>query len=48
MAEVYERYAQWVEGGMGSVVEGREWPSVVDGVALMKEFDEIYREFDRV
>ncbi|KAI4615380.1 uncharacterized protein J4E87_009273 [Alternaria ethzedia] len=48
VAEVYERYAQWVEGGMGSVVEGREWPSVADGVALMKEFDEIYKEFDRV
>ncbi|KAI4948593.1 hypothetical protein J4E91_006019 [Alternaria rosae] len=48
VAEVYERYAEWVEGGMGKVVEGREWPSVVDGAALMKEFDKIYKEFDRV
>ena len=47
VAEVYERYAEWVEGGMGEVVEGREWPSVVDGVALMREFDDIYKEFDR-
>ncbi|KAI4916219.1 hypothetical protein J4E85_010307 [Alternaria conjuncta] len=47
VAEVYERYAEWVEGGMGEVVEGREWPIVVDGVALMREFDDIYKEFDR-
>jgi predicted dehydrogenase len=48
VAEVYERYAEWVEGGKGDVVEGREWPRVEDGVGLMEEFDEIYREFDGV
>jgi hypothetical protein len=46
VAEVYERYAEWVEGGMGDVAEGRNWPRLEDGVGLMKEFDEIYRMFD--
>jgi predicted dehydrogenase len=46
VAEVYERYAEWVEGGVGDVAEGRDWPRLQDGVKLMKEFDEIYRAFD--
>jgi predicted dehydrogenase len=45
-AEVYERYAEWVEGGKGDVVEGREWPTLEDGVKLMREFDAMYKQFD--
>jgi predicted dehydrogenase len=45
-AEVYERYAGWIEGGKGDVEEGRNWPTLEDGVKLMREFDGMYRQFD--
>lgn len=46
-AELYERYAEWVEGGKGDVKEGREWPSLDDAVVRTEEFAEIFRQFDR-
>jgi predicted dehydrogenase len=45
-AEVYERYAEWVENGKGEVKKGREWPTLEDGVALTKFFDAFYKHFD--
>jgi predicted dehydrogenase len=46
IAELYERYAEWVEGGKGDVKEGREWPSLEDAVTRLDEFAEMYRQFD--
>jgi hypothetical protein len=46
VAEIYERYAEWVDGGMGEVAEGRDWSTLEDGVELIKEFDEIYKRLD--
>ncbi|KAF1950302.1 oxidoreductase family protein [Byssothecium circinans] len=45
-AELYERYAEWVEGGKGAVREGREWPGLRDGVERLRMFEGIYRQFD--
>ncbi|OAL47584.1 hypothetical protein IQ07DRAFT_572328 [Pyrenochaeta sp. DS3sAY3a] len=45
-AEVYERYAEWIEAGKGEVKPGREWPTLQDGLKLMKEFDTLYKQFD--
>ncbi|KAH7391074.1 oxidoreductase family protein [Phaeosphaeria sp. MPI-PUGE-AT-0046c] len=45
-AELYERYAEWVEGGKGEVKEGREWPNLDDAVVRMEEFAGIFRQFD--
>ncbi|KAF2241932.1 oxidoreductase family protein [Trematosphaeria pertusa] len=44
--EVYERYAEWVENGMGEVKEGREWPRLGDGLERMREFERLYGDFD--
>ncbi|KAF2113094.1 oxidoreductase family protein [Lophiotrema nucula] len=44
VAEMYERYARWVEGGRGEVEKGYEFPRVGDAVELMKEFDKLYRQ----
>jgi predicted dehydrogenase len=46
VAELYERYAEWIEAGKGAVVQGREWPRLDDAVLRMREFDGIYRQFD--
>lgn len=43
---LYERYAEWVESGRGDVAKGRDWPRLEDGVALMEEFDVIYKQYD--
>lgn len=45
-AELYERYAEWVEGGKKDVRKGREWPRLEDGVVRMKELDGLYKQFD--
>jgi predicted dehydrogenase len=45
-AEVYERYAQWVEAGKVDVLKGRGWPTLEDGLGLMREFDRMYHQFD--
>jgi predicted dehydrogenase len=46
VAEMYERYARWIEGGKGDVEKGYEFPTLEDGVALMKEFDKLYKQYD--
>lgn len=46
VAEMYERYAEWVEGGRGGVQTGREWPRLEDGLGLMREFEELYKRYD--
>lgn len=46
-AELYERYAEWVENGRpDEVSEGRQWPGLDDGVALLREFDQLYKQID--
>jgi predicted dehydrogenase len=45
-AEVYERYAEWVESGKGDVAKEKEWPTLEDGVKLMREFDGMYKQYD--
>ncbi|KAH7371112.1 oxidoreductase family protein [Pyrenochaeta sp. MPI-SDFR-AT-0127] len=47
VAEMYERYAEWVEGGRGSVQRGREWARLEDGVKLMREFEGLYKYYDQ-
>jgi predicted dehydrogenase len=47
-AVVYERYAEWVEGGMGDVDAGKEWPRLEDGVALLRELEGVWEAHDRV
>jgi predicted dehydrogenase len=46
VAEMYERYARWVESGKGEVETGYEFPRLADGVGLMKEFDKLYKQHD--
>lgn len=46
VAGLYERYAEWVEGGRSDVGESRNWPRLEDGLALMKEFDGMYKQYD--
>ncbi|KAJ4351067.1 hypothetical protein N0V95_004171 [Ascochyta clinopodiicola] len=47
VAELYERYAEWTEAGRPEdIPEGRQWPRLEDGVALMKEFDTLYKQID--
>ncbi|KAF2015830.1 oxidoreductase family protein [Aaosphaeria arxii CBS 175.79] len=46
-AELYERFAEWVESGMPEQDEkGREFPRIHDAVVRLREFDELYRQFD--
>ncbi|KAI8810931.1 oxidoreductase family protein [Cladochytrium replicatum] len=42
--ELYERFAEWVENGRPEV--SREWPRLDDGVEVMKELDELFRQFE--
>lgn len=46
IAELYERYAEWVGGGERDVKEGREWPGLGDAVVRMEEFNEAFRGWD--
>ncbi|KAI8941665.1 hypothetical protein NX059_002877 [Plenodomus lindquistii] len=46
VSELYERYAEWVEGGKGPVDSSRSWPRLEDGVKLMEEFDFMYKQYD--
>jgi predicted dehydrogenase len=46
-AELYERYAEWIESGRPqNVPEGRQWPRLEDGTALMREFETLYKQID--
>lgn len=46
VAELYERYAEWVEGGKEVVKEGREWPTLDDAVVRTKQFGAIFKHYD--
>jgi len=46
IAELYDRYAEWVEDGCGSVREGRQWPTLEDAMRRAKEIDELLLKFD--
>jgi predicted dehydrogenase len=46
IAELYERYAEWVEGGKGKVKKGREWPSLEDALVRMEELAEVFQQWD--
>lgn len=46
VAELYERYAGWVEAGRKQVMRGREWPTLEDAVVRTRQFDTIFRQFD--
>ena len=46
VAEVYERYARWIESRKGEVEKGYEFPTLRDGVGLMREFDRLYKQYD--
>lgn len=46
-AELFERYADWVESGRPDFVpEEKQWPRLDDGVALLQEFDRLYKQID--
>ncbi|RWA03854.1 hypothetical protein EKO27_g11254 [Xylaria grammica] len=48
VAELYERFARWWEDGKpaGDLPWEREWPRLHDAVARMKEFEELFRQYD--
>lgn len=46
VAVLYERYAEWVEGGKGEVKEGRDWPRLHDAVVRARELDALYKQYD--
>jgi predicted dehydrogenase len=45
-AVLYERYAEWVEGGMGEVQAGKGWPGLEDGVEVLRELEGVWRAFE--
>lgn len=46
-AELFERYADWVESGHSDFVpEEKQWPRLDDGVALLRESDKLYKQVD--
>ncbi|KAI1127830.1 NAD(P)-binding protein [Nemania abortiva] len=48
VAELYERFAHWWENGRaaGDLPSEVEWPRLYDAVARMKEFVELFRQYD--
>lgn len=48
VAELYERYAEWVESGKSQVNSGREWPTLEDAVTRTKQFETIFAQYDEV
>lgn len=46
VAELYERYSEWVEGGRAPVVKGREWPTLEDAVVRTTQFDILFKQYD--
>ncbi|GAB7343017.1 hypothetical protein MBLNU457_g1107t1 [Dothideomycetes sp. NU457] len=47
IAELYERYARWIEAGKPSVVGGdAQWPRLQDAVFRHKELDDLFAQFD--
>ncbi|KAL1592307.1 hypothetical protein SLS60_011384 [Paraconiothyrium brasiliense] len=47
VAELYERYAEWMNSGQGRVSKGREWPTLTDAILRTRQFDKIFSQFDR-
>ncbi|KAF1976172.1 oxidoreductase family protein [Bimuria novae-zelandiae CBS 107.79] len=45
VAELYERYAEWVEGGQGDVEKGREWPTLDDAVVRTRQLETIFKQY---
>ncbi|KAJ4392626.1 hypothetical protein N0V91_011340 [Didymella pomorum] len=46
-AELFERYADWVDNGRPEFVpEENQWPRLDDDVALLQEFDQLYKQID--
>lgn len=46
-AELFERYAERVESGqLEFVPEEKQWPRLDDGVVLLQEFDNLYKQID--
>lgn len=48
VAELYERYGEWVESGKSQVNSGREWPTLEDAVTRTKQFETIFAQYDEV
>ncbi|KAI0531986.1 oxidoreductase family protein [Xylaria digitata] len=48
VAELYERFAHWWENGKpaGDLPWEKEWPRLHDAVVRMKEFEELFRQYD--
>ncbi|KAI1272287.1 oxidoreductase family protein [Xylaria sp. FL0933] len=48
VAELYERFASWWESGKpaGDLSEDEEWPRLHDAVVRMREFEELFRQYD--
>ena len=48
VAELYERYAKWVEGWRPKLGDSDEnqWPRLHDAVARLKEFEELFKKYD--
>jgi predicted dehydrogenase len=47
VAELYERYAEWVQAGQKHVTKGKEWPTLEDAVRRTRQFDTIFQQFER-
>ncbi|KAF3048326.1 hypothetical protein E8E12_011691 [Didymella heteroderae] len=46
-AELFERYADQVETGQPEFISHeQQWPRLDDGIALLKEFDKLYKQVD--
>ncbi|KAI0968613.1 oxidoreductase family protein [Xylaria arbuscula] len=48
VAELYERFARWWESGKvaGDLPWEKEWPRLHDAVVRMREFEELFRQYD--
>ena len=48
VAELYERYAQWVENGKpsGALPEDQDWPRLHDAIERHREIQELWDQFD--
>lgn len=47
VAELYERYAEWFKSGQENIIKGREWPTLADAVLRMRQFDQVFQQFDQ-
>ena len=46
VAELYERYADWVESGRSRIDVGREWPTLEDAVTRNRQLETIFAQYD--